>query len=110
MRKNRLIERLAVAYKFVRFGRGMCRIMTCGQCGSVYIRPISEHPMESSHADGERRIDLIWSELSQCVKCGAACHEIQCWNFDGDPTKIDEGFVARQEVGGEGINDTGEPI
>ena len=40
MRKNRLIERLAVAYKFVRFGRGMCRIMTCGQCGSVYIRPI----------------------------------------------------------------------
>ena len=84
--------------------------MTCGQCGSVYIRPISEHPMESSHADGERRIDLIWSELSQCVKCGAVCHEIQCWNFDGDPTKIDEGFVARQEVGGEGINDTGEPI
>ena len=71
MRKNRLIERLAVAYKFVRFGRGMCRIMTCGQCGSVYIRPISEHPMESSHAGGERHIDLIWSELRQSVKCVA---------------------------------------
>ena len=83
MRKNRLIERLAVAYKFVRFGRGMCRIMTCGQCGSVYIRPISEHPMESSHTDENRHIDLIWSELSKCMKCGAVCHESSAGTLRG---------------------------
>lgn len=96
MRENKLFQRISVAYNFVRYGKGKCRIMTCGKCGSALIVPISEHPGESSCINGDRHIDLIWGEVVQCMKCGAVCHEIQCWNFEGDPTKIDKGFVVKR--------------
>lgn len=99
MRSDRLLERIRVAYKFLRYGKGMCRIMTCGKCGSVYIKPISKDHVETSHIDAGRHIDQIWSDVCQCMKCGAVCYEIQFWNFEGDPSKIDEGFIIEKDGG-----------
>lgn len=96
MRASDLLQRIHVAYNFIRYGRGKCRIMTCGKCGSICIVPISEHPGESSYIDDEKHIDLVWGEVVQCMKCGAVCHEVQMWNFEGDPTKLDKGFVAKE--------------
>lgn len=97
MRQNKLFQRMSVAYNLIRYGKGKCRIMTCGKCGSICILPISEHPGESSCINEDRHIDLIWGEVVQCMKCGAVCHEIQCWNFEGDPAKIDKGFVVKKK-------------
>ena len=43
------------------------------------------------------QIDQVWSEFSQCQKCGAVCKEIQLWNFDGDPLKIDKEITVKRE-------------
>lgn len=96
MRGNDILQRIHVAYNLVRYGRGKCRIMTCGKCKGICILPITEHPEESSLIDKEHRIDSIWSEAVQCIKCGAVCHEIQLWNFDGDITKINKGFTVKE--------------
>lgn len=98
MRKNKLIQRILVAYRFIRYGNGKCRIMTCGKCGSILISPISVHPTESKCYDETRQIDLIWSDFNQCMKCGAVCQEIQLWNYEGDPTKIDKRVTARKST------------
>lgn len=97
MRANNLFQRISVAYNFIRYGRGKCRIMTCGKCGSICIVPISAHPGETDCIDEDKHIDLLWGEVVQCMKCGAVCHEIQCWNFEGDPTKLSKDFVAKRK-------------
>lgn len=97
MRKDRLLQRIGIAYRFVRYGFGKCRIMTCGKCGSALIVPISDRPIRDSRIEEDRHIDLIWSEVNQCTKCGAICQEIQLWNFDGNPTKLNKGFIAKNE-------------
>lgn len=97
MRKNGLFQRISVAYNLIRYGRGKCRIMTCGKCGSICITPISERPGETSCIDEERHIDLSWGEVVQCMKCGAVCYEVQFWNFEGNPTKIDKGFTVKEK-------------
>lgn len=97
MRKNNLFQRIFVAYNFIRYGRGKCRIMTCGKCKSICIVPISEHPGETSYIDEDKQIDLVWGEIVQCMKCGAVCHEIQLWNFEGDPTKLSKEFIAKEK-------------
>lgn len=96
MRENGIFQRISVAYNFIRYGRGKCRIMTCSKCKSICIVPITEHLKESSLIDEEKHIDLIWSEAVQCMKCGAVCYEIQCWNFEGDITKINKGFTVKK--------------
>lgn len=96
MRASGFLQRISVAYNLVRYGRGKCRIMTCGKCKSICIVPITVHPEESSLIDEEKHIDLVWSEAVQCLKCGAVCHEIQCWNFDGDITKVNKGFIVKE--------------
>lgn len=97
MRESKLLQRISVAYNLIRYGSGKCRIMTCGKCGSICILPISEHPSEQKHIDEERHIDSVWSEVIQCMKCGAVCQEIQLWNFEGDVNKIDKGFVVKEK-------------
>ena len=96
MRASDFLQRISVAYNLMRYGSGKCRIMTCGKCKSICIVPITEHPEESSLIDGDKHIDLVWSEAVQCMKCGAVCHEIQCWNFEGDITKINKGFTVKK--------------
>lgn len=97
MRENKFLQRIRVAYNFVRYGKGKCRIMTCEKCGSVFIRPISEQAEEGQLIDDKRQIDVYWSEVDQCMKCGAVCQEIQLWNFEGDAKKIDDGFVVKEK-------------
>lgn len=96
MRASDFLQRISVAYNLMRYGRGKCRIMTCGKCKSICIVPITVHPEESSLIDEEKHIDLVWSEAVQCLKCGAVCHEIQCWNFDGDITKVNKRFIVKE--------------
>lgn len=64
--------------------------MTCEKCGSILITPISDSPGECEIIDEERHIDKAWTEYIQCRKCGAVCKEVQFWNFDGDPLKIEK--------------------
>lgn len=99
MRKDELLQRIGIAYRFIHYGIGKCRIMTCGKCGSPLRVPISDHPIRDSRIEEERHIDLIWSEVNQCMKCGAVCQELQLWNFEGDPTELNKGFVAKGSSG-----------
>ena len=85
MRDNKLFDRVKIAYRFIRYGKGCARIMECGKCGSVIIVPISEEPL-----------DQVWSEYVQCCKCGAVCKEIQLWNFAGDPLGIDKDLTVKK--------------
>ena len=93
MRKSNIFQRFHVAVNFLRYGKGNCRLMTCGKCGSVFIHPISEHPAEGQLINNEKHIDIFWSEVDQCCKCGAVCQEIQLWNFEGDVLKINKDFI-----------------
>lgn len=97
LRTSDFIQRLGIAYRFLRYGRGKCRIMACSNCGSVFIKPISEKPAEMSFSDQDRYIDLIWSEIDQCMNCGAVCQELQLWNYDGDPCKINKDITIIKE-------------
>lgn len=96
MRRSNLWDRIKISYNLIRYGRGNIRVMTCGKCGSIFIRPISEHPAEEEYIHGDKHIDSVWSEFNQCMKCGAICKEIQLWNFEGDPLKIDSTLVVKE--------------
>lgn len=97
MRKNQLFKRIIVAYNFVRHGKGNVRIMTCQKCGSMLIKPISKTPNEGAYLKNGRHIDAWWAEFSQCQKCGAVCEEVQLWNFDGNPQKINPHVIIEQK-------------
>ena len=89
MRKNTLFQRMQVMFNFIVYGQGKVRIMTCDKCGSIVILPITKEPLHTSSITNEKHIDSIYSEFVECGKCGAVCQEIQLWNFEGDPKKID---------------------
>lgn len=97
MRTNDLKSRIRAAYNIVRYGRGHFRMMTCGKCGSIIIHRISENEVNTNFFKDGYQIDQVWSEFSQCQKCGAVCKEIQLWNFDGDPLKIDKEITVKRE-------------
>lgn len=63
--------------------------MTCGKCGSIIIKSISEKPAEIKWIDEIHQVDQMWIDLVKCRKCGAVCKEIQMWNFEGDVYKVD---------------------
>lgn len=96
MRRNSLWDRIKVSYNLIRYGRGKIRVMTCEKCGSIYIQPISERPVEERYIKDSKHIDVVWSEFDQCMKCGAVCEEIQFWNFEGDPLKIDNNLIVKE--------------
>lgn len=97
MKTASLWDRVKIAYRFVRYGKGNVRIMTCGKCGNAIISPISEHPSESEYIREGKHIDLVWSEFSQCRNCGAVCQEIELWNFEGNPAKIDNSIMIKRK-------------
>lgn len=88
MRSNTLGKRIKIAFNFVIYGKGKCRIMTCAKCGSIKIVPISNELAKTGYEKGNFDIDSIWMEYVQCMKCGAVCEEIQMWNFGEKPEKI----------------------
>lgn len=96
MRDNKILQRIKVAYRFVRYGKGNVRIMTCGKCGSMLVKGISENSIEDTYIRDGVHVDLLWSEYSQCIKCGAVCKEIQMWNFEGNPQKIDKDLIVKR--------------
>jgi hypothetical protein len=96
MSKSGLIERIRCAINFVIYGKGKCRIMTCGKCGKILIYPISDE-ITTKIMDDKRHIDLLWSQVDKCKICGAVCEEIQLWNFEGDPLKIDPTLEVKGE-------------
>lgn len=96
MRDNKLFDRIKIAYRFIRYGKGCTRIMKCGKCGSVIIVPISEKPLEDKLINDKMHVDQVWSEYVQCCKCGAVCKEIQLWNFAGDPLGIDKDLTVKK--------------
>lgn len=87
MRNNSFFTRLKAAIRFLLHSKN-CRIMTCGQCGETSIVSITKEPISTAHNEDNLQIDLYWSEFVMCSKCGAACQEIQMWNFDGNVRKI----------------------
>lgn len=84
-----LKDRLYTAYNLIRYGKGKIRCMSCGKCGSIIIKSISEKPAEIEWIDEKHQVDQMWIDLVRCRKCGAVCKEIQMWNFDGDVYKVD---------------------
>lgn len=96
MRDNKLFDRMKIAYRFIRYGKGCSRIMVCEQCGSVIIVPISEEPLKYKLINDKTHVDQVWSEYVQCCKCGAVCKEIQLWNFAGDPLGIDKDLTVKK--------------
>lgn len=97
MRTSNLIARMKIAYSFLRHGKGICRIMTCEKCGAISIIPISKKPGKTEIKDEQHQIDCAYTEIVQCLRCGAVCEEIQLWNFDGNPEKIDKGLKPKEE-------------
>lgn len=94
MRKNNWLKRLELAIKFVRYGSGKCRIMSCGKCGSIAIRSITKKPIETQCINDKRHIDMVFADFNECLHCGAVCYEVQQWNFEGDVEKIGTGVIA----------------
>jgi len=92
----KLLQRIAIAYRYIRYGKNIGMVMACGKCGGTYIRRISDKPQETRWIDENHHIDLIWTDLSRCMHCGAVCWDIQGWNFEGDPGKISAGFVKKE--------------
>lgn len=87
MRDVTFVSRLRTAYCYIRYGKNAC-VMTCGRCGKTFIKSITKHPVETTVINDFHHIDLLWSDVCQCLNCGAVCQEIQAWNFEGEPTKI----------------------
>lgn len=87
MRTTTFFNKLRVAYWYVCYGEKV-RVMTCGRCGKTFIKSITEHPVETTVINDSCHIDLLWLDVCQCLNCGAVCQEIQAWNFEGEPTKI----------------------
>lgn len=90
MRENTILNRIKIALNFIIYGKGLVRIMTCGKCGKQTIVSITEKPFETQYIQDDKHIDMYWVDFNKCLKCGAVCKEIQMWNFEGDPTKIDD--------------------
>lgn len=90
-----LKDRIWAAYNLIRYGKGKLRCMTCGKCGSIVIQSISDTPVEGKIEDVGKRIDMAWVDMVRCSKCGAICEEIQLWNFEGDPKKVDASITVK---------------
>ncbi|MEY8429261.1 hypothetical protein AALC75_01870 [Lachnospiraceae bacterium 48-42] len=80
MRKNNLLLRVKVAIQFI-FQNTNRRIMTCGRCGSINIRPKagSEAEEEIPPDMEEEGVKRIWHQIDICVNCGAVIVEKQYW-------------------------------
>lgn len=82
MRLKGFVKIAKVCIHFLFFEKN-ARIMTCGNCDSADIVPIS-NSIEWSYHEKERTIDSGYGQYSICRKCGAVCYEMQAWNFNGN--------------------------
>lgn len=77
--------KIASNYLFDR--KNSAQVMICENCGSALIKPISKGTAKPC-IDNAVHADMTWTQFMQCEKCGAACREIQLWNYEGDCTKL----------------------
>lgn len=80
MRKNNLLLRVKIAIQFI-FQNKNGRIMTCGRCGSINIRPLADSEKdEKIHTELENKgVRRIWSQINICQNCNATVIERQFW-------------------------------
>lgn len=78
MRKNNLLLRVKIAIQFI-FQNKNGRIMTCGRCGSINIRPLADSEKdEKIHTELENKgVRRIWSQINICQNCNATVIERQ---------------------------------
>ena len=87
MRKNNFLTKLKIASRYLLDRKHSSLVMTCENCGSALIRPISKGTAKP-WIDNAIHADMTWTQFVQCEKCGAVCREVQLWNYAGDYTKL----------------------
>lgn len=91
MRKNNFLKRFKVGIDLA-FKKKNARLMTCSNCDSTDIMPIS-NSLEEPFSTKEVKADMMYIQFSKCRKCGAVCKEIQLWNHLGNVGELDARFI-----------------
>jgi CO dehydrogenase/acetyl-CoA synthase alpha subunit len=85
--KSAFIKRFMIGMNLA-FRKKNARIMTCGNCNSTDLIPIS-NALEEPFSTENIKADLMYVQFTKCRKCGAVCKELQLWSNSGNVYDID---------------------